>query len=99
MLTGSSGAGNNFDCKYYDGSGNLVGLLAWTSGTPGTLVVQGTVFIDGNLTFAGNDKAVYTGSGTIYVNGTVSMSNGARLCGAALVGATAAATGIRRRTR
>ena len=85
MLTGSSGAGNNFDCKYYDGSGNLVGRLAWTFGTPGTLVVQGTVFIDGNLTFAGNDKAVYTGSGTIYVNGTVSMSNGARVCGAALV--------------
>jgi hypothetical protein len=86
MLTGSSGAGNNFDCKFYDGSGNLVGRLAWTFGTPGTLVVQGTIFIDGNLTFAGNDKAVYTGSGTIYVNGTVSMSNGARVCGAAMVG-------------
>ena len=85
MLTGSSGAGNNFDCKYYDGSGNLVGRIAWTFGTPGTLVVQGTVFIDANLTFAGNDKAVYTGSGTIYVNGTVAMSNGARVCGAAMV--------------
>ncbi len=86
MLTGSSGSGNDFDCKVYDGSGNLVGRIAWTFGTPGTLVVQGTVFIDGNLTFAGNDKAVYTGSGTIYVNGTVSMSNGARVCGAAMVG-------------
>jgi len=85
MLTGSSGAGNNFDCKVYDGSGNLVGRIAWTFGTPGALVVQGTVFIDGSLTFAGNDKAVYTGSGTIYVNGTVSMSNGARVCGAAMV--------------
>jgi hypothetical protein len=85
MLTGSSGAGNNFDCNYYDGGGNLVGRLAWTFGTPGTLVIQGTVFIDGNLTFAGNDKAVYTGSGTIYVNGTVAMSNGARVCGAAMV--------------
>jgi hypothetical protein len=48
-------------------------------------VIQGTVFIDGSLTFAGADKAVYTGSGTIYVNGTVSMSNGARVCGAAMV--------------
>jgi Tfp pilus assembly protein PilX len=85
MLTGSSGAGNNFDCKFYDGVGNLVGRLAWTFGTPGSLIVQGTIFIDGNLTFAGNDKAVYTGSGTIYVNGTVAMSNGARVCGAAMV--------------
>ena len=92
MLTGSSGAGNNFDCTFYDGGGNLVGRLAWTFGTPGALVVQGTIFIDGNLTFAGNDKAVYTGSGTIYVNGTVSMSNGARVCGAAMVGSACSGT-------
>lgn len=92
MLTGSSGSGNNFDCKFYDGGGNLIGRLAWTFGTPGALVVQGTIFIDGNLTFGGNDKAVYTGSGTIYVNGTVSMSNGARVCGAAMVGSACSGT-------
>jgi hypothetical protein len=85
QLTGSSGSGNNFDCKFYDGGGTLVGRLAWTFGSPGALIVQGTIFIDGNLTLTGNDKAVYTGSGTLYVNGTVSMSNGARLCGGALV--------------
>mgnify|MGYP003694014833 CR=1 FL=1 len=45
-----------------------------------------------NLTFAGNDKAVYTGSGTIYVNGTVSMSNGARVCGAAMVSSACSGT-------
>jgi hypothetical protein len=46
------------------------------------------IFIDGNLVFTGNDKAVYQGSGTIYVNGTVSFSNGARICGAAMNGSS-----------
>jgi Tfp pilus assembly protein PilX len=84
-LTGSWGAGNNFDCLYYDGGGNLVGRLAWTFGQPGTLIAQGTIFIDGNLTVGGTDQAVYSGNATIYVNGTVTMSNGARICGAPLV--------------
>lgn len=84
-ITGSSGAGNNFDCKFYDASNNLIGRLAYTFGSPGSLTVLGTIFIDGNLSFTGADSAVYTGNGTIYVNGTVSFSNGARLCGAAMV--------------
>jgi len=85
QITGAWGSGNNFDCRYYDGSDNLIGRLAYTFGTPGTLVVQGTIFIDGNLTFQGADSAIYSGNATIYVNGTVSFANGARLCGAAMV--------------
>lgn len=85
-MSGSSGSANNFDCRFYDGSGNLVGRLAWTFGSPGTLIIQGKVFIDGNLYFTGNDKAVYQGSGTIYVNGTVTFDHGAHICGAAMDG-------------
>jgi hypothetical protein len=85
QITGSWGSGNSFDCRFYDGLGNLTGRLAYTFGTPGALVVQGTIFIDGNLTFGGADSAVYSGKGTIYVNGTVSFTNGARLCGTSMV--------------
>ena len=40
--TNQADAGNNFDCRWYDGSGNLVGRLTWVDGNPGTLTVQGT---------------------------------------------------------
>ena len=88
QITGSWGSGNNFDCRFYDASGNLIGRLAYTFGTPGTLVVQGTIFIDGNLQFQGADSAIYSGKATIYVNGNVSFQNGARLCGAAMSGSS-----------
>jgi Tfp pilus assembly protein PilX len=77
--------GNDYDCRTYDGSGNLIGQLTYTYGTPGSLTVNGTVFIDGSLSFGGNDQAVYHGFGTLYVDGTVTFSNGARLCGASMV--------------
>jgi hypothetical protein len=84
-ITGTT-TGNNFDCRFYDASNNLVGRLAYTYGSPGALTVLGTIFIDGNLSFSGNDTAVYSGTGTIYVNGKVTFSNGARLCGAPMSG-------------
>jgi hypothetical protein len=87
-LSGGAGTANNFDCKFYDGSGALVGRLAWTYGTPGTLIVQGKIFIDGNLRLANGDEAVYQGSGTLYVNGTVSFENGSRICGAPMIAAS-----------
>ena len=78
---------NSFDCRYYDSSGNLIGRFAWTypsggmsSSNPGSLIVQGTVFIDGNLNFASSDYAVYQGSGTIYANGTITITAGAKIC-------------------
>lgn len=82
--TNQADTGNNFDCRYYDGSGNLVGRLTWADGNPGTLTVLGTAYIDGNLALSANDKAVYNGVGVIYVDGTVTMGNGARLCAATL---------------
>jgi hypothetical protein len=78
---------NSFDCRYYDSSGNLVGRLAWTyptggmtSSNPGTLTITGTVFLDANLTFSSSDFAVYQGLGTLYVNGTVTITAGAKIC-------------------
>ena len=79
LVTGSAGT-SSFDCRTYDGSGNLIGQLTWVYGQPGTLTVNGQVFIDGNLTFTGNDKAAYDGQGVIYVDGTVNFDSGARLC-------------------
>jgi len=71
---------SNFDCRYYDSSGNLQGRLAWTYGSPGTLIISGTVFIDGNLVFDGTNYAVYQGRGNIYINGTVNWAGQAKVC-------------------
>ena len=75
---------NSFDCRSYDASGNLIGRLRWTfpsscgadpaAGTA-DMTISGTVFIDGNLSFSGCDKAVYEGRGTIYANGTIIFTN------------------------
>ncbi len=54
--TNQADTGNNFDCRYYDGTGNLVGQLTWVDGNPGTLTVKGTIFLDGNLNLSANDK-------------------------------------------
>lgn len=84
LVDRSSVANNSFDCRLYGSDGTLLSRLAWTfpagcSG-PGTLIVQGSVFIDGNLDFDNCDYAVYQGRGTIYVNGTVTFAGGARVC-------------------
>jgi hypothetical protein len=69
----------SFDCRYYDSGGNLVGRLKWTTGNPGTLLISGTVFIDGNLNES-QGYAVYQGRGNIYVNGTVTFSGLTQIC-------------------
>lgn len=70
----------SFDCRYYNSSGDLVGRLAWEPGSPGTLTILGTMWIDGNLGFAGQDYAVVQGRGTIYATGTISFSGQANIC-------------------
>ena len=95
LVDRSSGAGgtahNSFDCKSYDSNGTLIGELKWDYPTRwlrqrsvpngvSNLTINGTVFIDGNLSLASCDYAVYQGRGTIYVNGTVTFANGAKIC-------------------
>ena len=83
--TNQADTGNNFDCRYYDAGNNLVGQLTWVDGNPGTLTVKGVVFIDGNISLSANDKAIYQGTGVIYVDGTLTAANGARLCAGSMV--------------
>jgi hypothetical protein len=86
--SGNGHAANSFDCRYYDSNGNLIGRIAFNypasgsegSSNPGYLTIQGTVFIDGNLDLGSKDYILYQGNGTIYVNGTVTLENGAVLC-------------------
>jgi Tfp pilus assembly protein PilX len=75
-----------YDCRVLDGGGNVIGQLTWTPGqgeTPGTLVIAGTIFFDGDIELAGNDYGVYQGKATIYSSGSITFSNNAKLCGVA----------------
>ncbi len=75
-LTPASG----YTCSVVE-NGTTVGQLTWTPGNPGSLVVKGTVFFDGNLVVSG--FGVISGRATIYASGTVSFNNNAKLCGVA----------------
>ncbi len=67
-----------YDCTARDGAGTVVGRLAWNPSTK-TLLVDGTVFVDGNLDLSPSDGLQYSGSGWIYVNGTGSIKG--TICG------------------
>lgn len=68
-----------YDCTVTVG-GQTVGRIAWTPGTPGSLIVQGVIYFDGNITFTGSAKAVYTGLGTIYSTGTITFTSTTQIC-------------------
>jgi hypothetical protein len=74
--------GSNYSCV--SKSGASVGQLSWnTAGSGscgcGTLTVNGSIFIDGNLTIS--RAATYTGTGIIEVAGTITFKNtGTTLC-------------------
>jgi Tfp pilus assembly protein PilX len=53
------------------------GTLSW-DGT--TLTVQGNVFIDGNLYTPNSAQFLYTGIGSIYVNGSAGFGNNTSIC-------------------
>jgi Tfp pilus assembly protein PilX len=79
-----------YNCRFTDAQGNLLGRIAWTPGSPGTLDIQGTVYFDGDIAQSGN--AVYRGRGTIYATGQINFTNGAKLCVVAACNATWDAT-------
>jgi hypothetical protein len=71
----------SFDCRYYASDGTLVGRLKWQSGNPGTLTINGTVWMDANLAFSSNSNyAIVQSRGTIYATGTISFSGQAKIC-------------------
>ena len=55
-----------YDCQVKDAQGNLLGRLAWTPGSPGTLTIAGTIFFDGDIAMTNSVNAVYVGRATIY---------------------------------
>jgi hypothetical protein len=77
-----------YDCTVRDAAGTIVGRIAWTPGSPGSLVVTGTIFFDANITMSQLVQAVYSGRGTIYSSGTITMSNQVSLCPASGCGSS-----------
>jgi hypothetical protein len=70
-----------YDCQFTDGTGAMVGRVKWTPGSPGNLVINGTVFWDGNLVVSNSFN--YTGRATFYFGGTVTLNSGVSVCGIA----------------
>lgn len=70
----------DYSCKATSQNGTVVGELSWNRSTS-TLTINGTIFIDGNLTVS--SKATYQGLATLYTSGTLLLNNNATLCGTA----------------
>jgi hypothetical protein len=81
----------SYDCQKWV-SGQMVAQLKWVPGSnpsqTGNLTIQGTIFIDGNLTWSNLNKIQYDGRGAIYAAGTLTIQNQARLCGVEACDAT-----------
>jgi Tfp pilus assembly protein PilX len=69
-----------YDCQVRDGSGNLLGRIAFTPGNPGTMIIEGVVFFDGKLELQGNNTVVYQGRGSIYATDEIKIQNFVSLC-------------------
>ena len=69
---------SNYDCTAKTGSGATVGRLAWDN-TAKLLTIEGTIYLDGNLSMGSNDRLRYEGNGTLYVNGRVHLQG--TICG------------------
>ena len=69
-----------YDCEVRDGAGTLIGRIAWSPSTQ-ILTIAGTIFFDGDISFANNTNVLYQGRGTIYTSGVLSMSNQTTICG------------------
>jgi Tfp pilus assembly protein PilX len=75
-----------YDCRVTDADGYENGRISWTpgvDGAPGTLVVHGTVFFDGDVVMNNGATAVYQARGTIYASGAITLSDNATLCAVA----------------
>jgi hypothetical protein len=71
---------SSYDCQVKDGSGNVLGRIAYTPGNPGAFVVDGVVFFDGKIELQGNKTVVYSGRGTIYATDEIKFQNNISLC-------------------
>jgi Tfp pilus assembly protein PilX len=69
---------SSYDCKV--GSNELKWNAAG-SWTVGTLYINGSFVVDGNLSLSGGMQVEYTGAGTLFLSGTASISGGSSICG------------------
>jgi Tfp pilus assembly protein PilX len=76
-----------YDCTRVVG-GQTVGRIAWAPGSPGTLTVQGVIYVDGNITWSNLNLIQYDGKGVIYGSGQIVIRNRADLCGVPACDAT-----------
>jgi Tfp pilus assembly protein PilX len=85
LMNGSLGTVTIFTSSAYDCvvsiGGTVVGEMRWTPGNPASFYLNGTVFIDGNISTTNSDKVDYTGRGSIYATGSISLSNSLAFCG------------------
>jgi Tfp pilus assembly protein PilX len=70
-----------YDCRVYDAAGVLQGQITWTPGEPGSLVIHGTIFFDGDISMGQYSLAVYSGRATIYASGRITIGQQSSLCG------------------
>jgi hypothetical protein len=70
---------SSYDCQVRDGSGALLGRIAWNP-TTNALVVEGVVFFDGKLEIPGSKAVVYSGRGTIYATDEIKMQGNLSIC-------------------
>ena len=73
--------GTSYDCTVVVGGAQL-GRIAWTAGNPGSFVIDGIVFFDGNIDMSSSSKVLYAGRGTIYASGYVALAGSMQICGA-----------------
>jgi Tfp pilus assembly protein PilX len=73
--------GTNYTCEATDASGNIVGQLDWNNATK-TLTIKGKMYIDGSVYSDNGVVNLYSGSATLYLSGTFSITNSTKFCGA-----------------
>ncbi len=71
---------SNYTCQATDGSGSIVGQLDWNNTTK-TLTIKGKMYIDGSVYSSNGAVNLYSGSATLYLSGTFSITNSTKFCG------------------
>jgi hypothetical protein len=73
--------GSNYTCEATDASGAVVGQLDWNNTTK-TLTIKGKLYIDGSVYSDNGVVNLYSGSATLFLSGTFSITNSTKFCGA-----------------
>jgi hypothetical protein len=72
--------GSNYTCEATDSSGNIVGQLDWNNATK-SLTIKGKMYIDGSVYSDNGVVNLYSGSATLYLSGTLLVTNSTKICG------------------